>query len=74
MSSTRSGAGHLEALGELMRAATRPASPQQQLEGRARLIASVDRMHSRLRAKAALVAFATAKAASVLVAMRARDR
>ena len=75
MSDTRSGAARLEKVGELMREATPPASLQQHLEGRARLIASVEKMRKPSRARPALVAFAfaAAVAASVLVVMRVRS-
>jgi ferric-dicitrate binding protein FerR (iron transport regulator) len=76
MSDTRSGAARrLEKMGELMRDATPPASLQQHLEGRARLIASVERMRRPSRARPALVAFAfaAAVAASVLVVLRVRS-
>ncbi|HTQ42050.1 MAG TPA: FecR domain-containing protein [Polyangiaceae bacterium] len=58
-------------LGELMREATPEASRQHHLEGRARLIASVERMREPSRAKPVLVAFAfaAALAAVVLVVM-----
>lgn len=79
MSDTRSGAARrvdLDHLGERMRAATPPASLQQHLEGRARLIAAVETMRrpSRGRAKPALVAlsFAAAIAAAVLLVLRTR--
>lgn len=60
-------------LGEMMREATPEASLQQHLEGRARLIASVERMREPSRAKPALLAFAFAAAAAAiaLVALRA---
>jgi len=76
MSDNRSGAARrLEKVGELMREATPPASLQQHLEGRARLIASVEKMRKPSRARPALVAFAfaAAVAASVLVVMRLRS-
>jgi ferric-dicitrate binding protein FerR (iron transport regulator) len=61
-------------LGELMRAATPYASPQQQA-GRTRLIACVEKMGTPSRAKPALAcAFAAANAAAVLVVPRARER
>jgi hypothetical protein len=58
-----------------MREATPVASLQQHLEGRARLIASVEKLRSPSRAKPALVALALAAAvaASVLVVMRVRS-
>jgi ferric-dicitrate binding protein FerR (iron transport regulator) len=76
MSDTRSGAARrLEKVGELMREATPAASLQEHLEGRARLIASVEKMRGPSRARPALVAFAfaAAVAASVLVVMRVRS-
>lgn len=76
MSDTRSGAARrLEKMGELMRDATPPASLQQHLEGRARLIASVEKMRKPARVRPALVAFAfaAAVAASVLVLTRVRS-
>ena len=76
MSDARSGAvRRLEKVGELMREATPPASLQQHLEGRARLIASVEKMRKPSRARAALVAFALAAtvAAAVLVVVRVRS-
>ncbi len=76
MSDTRSGAARrLEKLGEWMREATPVASLQQHLEGRARLIASVEKMRRPSRARPALVAlaFAAAVAAAVLIVMRARS-
>jgi hypothetical protein len=62
-------------MGELMRDATPPASLQQHLEGRARLIASVEKMRKPARVRPALVAFAfaAAVAASVLVLTRVRS-
>jgi len=77
MSDTRSGAARrLEKVGELMREATPAASLQQHLEGRARLIASVEKIRKPSRARPRLVAFAfaAAVAASVLVVMRMRGR
>jgi ferric-dicitrate binding protein FerR (iron transport regulator) len=67
MSKERSGAAqHLDEVGKLMREATPPASLQQHLEGRARLIASVERMRRPSRARPVLVAFSFAAAAVVL--------
>jgi hypothetical protein len=62
-------------MGELMREATPVASLQQHLEGRARLIASVEKMRKPARVRPALVAFAfaAAVAASVLVLTRVRS-
>jgi hypothetical protein len=54
-------------LGEMMREATPEASLQQHLEGRARLIASVERMREPSRAKPMLMAFACAAAVAVAV-------
>src|SRR5580704_13601284 len=76
MSDARSAAARrLEKVGELMREATPAASLQQHLEGRARLIASVEKMRRPSRPKPALVAFAfaAAVAASVLIVMRVRS-
>jgi ferric-dicitrate binding protein FerR (iron transport regulator) len=77
MNHTRSGAARrMDKLGERMRAATPPASLQQHLEGRARLIASVESMRRPSRVKPARVAmalsFAAAIAASVLLVLRLR--
>jgi ferric-dicitrate binding protein FerR (iron transport regulator) len=75
MSDARSGAARrMEKLGEQMRAVTPPASLQQHLEGRARLIASVEKMRRPSRARPAVVAFAFAAAiaATVLLVMRLR--
>jgi ferric-dicitrate binding protein FerR (iron transport regulator)/TolA-binding protein len=76
MSDTRSGAARrLERVGERMREATPPTSLQQHLEGRARLIASVEKMQRPSRARPALVAFAfaAAVAAAVLLVLRVRS-
>jgi hypothetical protein len=76
MSDARSGAARrLERLGERLREATPPASLQQHLEGRARLIASVERMRRPSRARPALAAFAfaAAVAAAVLLVIRVRS-
>jgi len=58
-----------------MREATPPASLQQHLEGRARLIASVEKMRrpSRARPAMAAFAFAAAVAAAVLLVVRFRS-
>ena len=75
MNDTRSGAARrMNTIGERMREATPPASLQQHLEGRARLIASVEKMRRPSRAKPALVAlsFAAAIAATVLLVLRMR--
>lgn len=76
MSDTRSGAARrLEKLGQRMRESTPVASLQQHLEGRARLIASVEKMRMPSRTRPALVAlaFAAAVAAAVLIVMRVRS-
>ncbi|HEX3343223.1 MAG TPA: hypothetical protein VHS09_01570, partial [Polyangiaceae bacterium] len=77
MSDARSAAARrLEKVGERMREATPPASLQQHLEGRARLIASVEKMRRPSRARPALLAFAfaAAVAAAVLLVIRVRGR
>ena len=67
MSKDRSGAApRLDEVGRLMRDATPPSSLQQHLEGRAKLIASVERMRRPSRARPALVALSFAAAAVVL--------
>jgi hypothetical protein len=61
-------------MGEMMRAATPPASLQQHLEGRARLIASVEKMRRPSRTRRALgaLSLAAAVAAAVLLVLRLR--
>jgi hypothetical protein len=67
MRDDRSGAARrLDEVGKRMRDATPPSSLQQHLEGRAKLIASVDRMRRPSRVRPALVAFSFAAAAVVL--------
>jgi hypothetical protein len=56
----------LDEVGKRMRDATPPSSLQQHLEGRAKLIASVERMRRPSRARPALVALSFAAAAVVL--------
>ncbi|HEY1691828.1 MAG TPA: FecR domain-containing protein [Polyangiaceae bacterium] len=80
MSEGRPGAARrLERLGERMREATPPATLQEHLEGRARLIAAVEEMRrpsarlARLARPAALgLSFAVAAAAAVLLFLRVR--
>src|SRR5580692_7977057 len=67
MRDDRSGAARRpDEVGKRMRDATPPSSLQQHLEGRAKLIASVDRMRRPSRVRPALVAFSFAAAAVVL--------
>lgn len=70
----RNEALHLERVGDLLQRATPPSSLRQHLEGRARLIASVEKrgMPSRLRPALAGLAFAAALAAAVVVFVRGR--
>lgn len=67
-------ARRLERVGELMRQATPPESLQQSLEGRARLIASVEKMRrpSPVRPVAMAFVFAAAVAAAALLVVRHR--
>lgn len=67
-------ARRLERVGELMRQATPPESLQQSLEGRARLIASVEKMRRRspVRPVAMAFVFAAAVAAAALLVVRHR--
>ena len=75
MSNARSNAARrMEKLGEQMRAATPPASLQQHLEGRARLIAAVEKMRKPSRAKPAFVAFAFAAAVAAAAVLFVRMR
>lgn len=74
MSNARSGAARLRKVGELMRAATPPSSLQRHLEGRARLISSVQQLRKRSPARPALVALSFAAAAAVLVFVGMRMR
>jgi hypothetical protein len=67
------GSSGLDRLGALLRAATPPLSLQQHLEGRVRLIASVDRMRQRARVRCGGVALAFAAAIPALwFGLRAR--
>ena len=67
MSDHRTGAAQrLERVGELMRQATPPESLQQSLEGRARLIASVERMRRPSPARPVAMAFVVAAAAAAV--------
>jgi ferric-dicitrate binding protein FerR (iron transport regulator) len=77
MNHTRSSAARrMDKLGERMRAVTPPASLQQHLEGRARLIASVEKMRRPSRAvpgRAVLaLSFAASIAAAVFFVLRVR--
>jgi len=75
MSNDRSGAARrLDEMGRLMRDATPPSSLQRHLEGRAKLIASVDRMRGPSRLRPALVAFSFAAAAVVAAFFVLRTR
>jgi hypothetical protein len=76
MRSGRSNAARpLDGMGALMHAGTPRASLQKHLEGRARLISSVEKMRGPSRARPALVAlsFAAAMAAAVLFVVRTRS-
>jgi hypothetical protein len=65
--------GAFDGFGGLLRAATPPPSLQQHLEGRVRLIATVERMRKRSRVRWVLVALAfSATAAAVFLAFRVR--
>jgi hypothetical protein len=67
-------ASRLERMGDLLQQTTPRASLQQHLEGRAKLIASVERMGRPRRARVAVagLAFAAAMAAAVLLLVRSR--
>jgi hypothetical protein len=64
----------MERLGALLRATTPPASLQQHLEGRARLIAAVEKMRrpSRVRPVMTGLSFAVAVAAAVVLVLKLR--
>ena len=69
-----SAASRLPRVGELMQKATPPESLQKSLEGRARLIAAVDRMRAPSRAKPVGMAFALAAAVAVAALLVVRHR
>jgi ferric-dicitrate binding protein FerR (iron transport regulator) len=70
----RDAARHLERVGGLLQQATPPSSLQQHLEGRARLIASVEGLGKPSRLRPALAGLAFAAAIAVAVALFVRGR
>jgi ferric-dicitrate binding protein FerR (iron transport regulator) len=69
MSDDRTAAKRLERVGELMRQAAPPESLQKSLEGRARLIASVEKMRRPSRARPAAMGLVLAAAVAAVVAL-----